>query len=175
MLLFLHVFFFFNDTATTEIYTLSLHDALPICKKISCSTETTPIFGGDIERVRDLVAEAEKAAPPGMKSDQIEALVGNYGSHYQDVLQIAGDRPDLLQGFAHCSVVKAEVLHAVRLEMAVKLADIVFRRTELGTGATPGQDVLLECGELMAAELGWDDEQLRREIAEVNNTPPQFC
>ena len=26
-------FFFFNDTATTEIYTLSLHDALPICLK----------------------------------------------------------------------------------------------------------------------------------------------
>src|SRR5215510_15878992 len=26
-------FFFFNDTATTEIYTLSLHDALPICGK----------------------------------------------------------------------------------------------------------------------------------------------
>src|SRR2546427_10321498 len=26
------VFFFFNDTATTEIYTLSLHDALPIWK-----------------------------------------------------------------------------------------------------------------------------------------------
>src|SRR2546429_9538774 len=25
-----HFFFFFNDTATTEIYTLSLHDALPI-------------------------------------------------------------------------------------------------------------------------------------------------
>src|SRR5256885_4781290 len=27
-------FFFFNDTATTEIYTLSLHDALPICVRI---------------------------------------------------------------------------------------------------------------------------------------------
>src|SRR2546429_8556669 len=26
-----YFFFFFNDTATTEIYTLSLHDALPIC------------------------------------------------------------------------------------------------------------------------------------------------
>src|SRR3712207_9027551 len=35
-------FFFFNDTATTEIYTLSLHDALPIC-------------------LRDLVAEKLKA------------------------------------------------------------------------------------------------------------------
>src|ERR1041385_1683644 len=29
----LRVLFFFNDTATTEIYTLSLHDALPICTK----------------------------------------------------------------------------------------------------------------------------------------------
>src|SRR3712207_7029786 len=28
--------FFFNDTATTEIYTLSLHDALPICCWSSC-------------------------------------------------------------------------------------------------------------------------------------------
>src|SRR2546426_1509985 len=32
-------FFFFNDTATTEIYTLSLHDALPIC----------PIDGGMVD------------------------------------------------------------------------------------------------------------------------------
>src|SRR6266581_6322967 len=29
---FFSFFFFFNDTATTEIYTLSLHDALPICR-----------------------------------------------------------------------------------------------------------------------------------------------
>src|SRR3712207_7871411 len=28
--------FFFNDTATTEIYTLSLHDALPICPGRAC-------------------------------------------------------------------------------------------------------------------------------------------
>src|SRR2546429_5251600 len=31
------LFFFFNDTATTEIYTLSLHDALPICLKFLAS------------------------------------------------------------------------------------------------------------------------------------------
>src|SRR3712207_8294042 len=29
--------FFFNDTATTEIYTLSLHDALPICGAMAAS------------------------------------------------------------------------------------------------------------------------------------------
>src|SRR2546425_11601552 len=31
------LFFFFNDTATTEIYTLSLHDALPISKRFACT------------------------------------------------------------------------------------------------------------------------------------------
>src|SRR2546422_7424210 len=31
--LFYFLFFFFNDTATTEIYTLSLHDALPISRR----------------------------------------------------------------------------------------------------------------------------------------------
>src|SRR3712207_8130180 len=37
-------FFFFNDTATTEIYTLSLHDALPIlpAKGVACKTSTRP-------------------------------------------------------------------------------------------------------------------------------------
>src|SRR5215204_7808953 len=32
-LIFIDIFFFFNDTATTEIYTLSLHDALPISQR----------------------------------------------------------------------------------------------------------------------------------------------
>src|SRR5688572_31244774 len=32
---FTYLFFFFNDTATTEIYTLSLHDALPICPLVA--------------------------------------------------------------------------------------------------------------------------------------------
>src|SRR2546426_7237010 len=36
----LFFFFFFNDTATTEIYTLSLHDALPISPGIRCGGPT---------------------------------------------------------------------------------------------------------------------------------------
>src|SRR5947209_20543019 len=45
-------FFFFNDTATTEIYTLSLHDALPISWKflgsvqaLECAEEPVHVFG----------------------------------------------------------------------------------------------------------------------------------
>src|SRR5688572_32643873 len=39
---FFFFFFFFNDTATTEIYTLSLHDALPI-SLISCSASASRV------------------------------------------------------------------------------------------------------------------------------------
>src|SRR5690348_18378083 len=50
--LFLFLFFFFNDTATTEIYTLSLHDALPIFRFLRY-TPTCPraaVFAGASRR-----------------------------------------------------------------------------------------------------------------------------
>src|SRR5256885_4107364 len=54
-------FFFFNDTATTEIYTLSLHDALPICgdqvDAMSC--------GSGMERNRRPVAWNRAVATAG--------------------------------------------------------------------------------------------------------------
>src|SRR3989442_6414773 len=44
-MMFLFLFFFFNDTATTEIYTLSLHDALPISLILSITSTMTPFVG----------------------------------------------------------------------------------------------------------------------------------
>src|SRR2546430_5617745 len=57
-------FFFFNDTATTEIYTLSLHDALPICyvphrKPGRDRALDSGARGSRLGRARD------RAAPPG--------------------------------------------------------------------------------------------------------------
>src|SRR5574337_2011896 len=45
--LFVFVFFFFNDTATTEIYTLSLHDALPILGEEVCGLNQDGVLGVD--------------------------------------------------------------------------------------------------------------------------------
>src|SRR2546430_13916895 len=63
-------FFFFNDTATTEIYTLSLHDALPICAELHPRRDLDDLVGGvethrldrrRIERL-ELSAGAERSA-----------------------------------------------------------------------------------------------------------------
>src|SRR5258706_2387703 len=46
--------FFFNDTATTEIYTLSLHDALPIWKASAVCVRARSGRGTDLVRVSDV-------------------------------------------------------------------------------------------------------------------------
>src|SRR3712207_299912 len=51
------LFFFFNDTATTEIYTLSLHDALPIWSDATVR-ELQAAFSIDSGVARRLLAEA---------------------------------------------------------------------------------------------------------------------
>src|SRR5574341_1424901 len=52
--------FFFNDTATTEIYTLSLHDALPISRR-----SPAPRHGSRAGRGRGGGSGTALAAPPG--------------------------------------------------------------------------------------------------------------
>src|SRR2546430_8981045 len=54
-------FFFFNDTATTEIYTLSLHDALPIC--------------ADLQRtLANHGLEIEQQTPRGLKAGDLSPV-----------------------------------------------------------------------------------------------------
>src|SRR5258708_39731024 len=69
------LFFFFNDTATTEIYTLSLHDALPICRcgrggaraSRACARTRENFTGRALDRRRGLQARrvARGASPRG--------------------------------------------------------------------------------------------------------------
>src|SRR3712207_7434149 len=70
------ILFFFNDTATTEIYTLSLHDALPICGP-------APGTNGVISAV---VIEAIKAgcAPVGFH-DGFEWLAQRYTDEQHEI------------------------------------------------------------------------------------------
>src|SRR3712207_9134815 len=72
--------FFFNDTATTEIYTLSLHDALPICRWSSRSLilrAATPVGGGTQaggtrgpQRVRHGAGAGQRQVGGGARADR---------------------------------------------------------------------------------------------------------
>jgi glycerol-3-phosphate dehydrogenase len=107
--------------------------------------------------------------PAGTVSPDIfEHLIKTYGSEYSRILEYCHDDRELSARVTTGSpVIRAEVLHGVRHEMAQTLADVVFRRTELGTAGYPGDACLRSCAGIMAAELRWDQEQTWREIEEV--------
>ncbi|MFQ5486571.1 MAG: glycerol-3-phosphate dehydrogenase C-terminal domain-containing protein, partial [Desulfobacterales bacterium] len=64
-------------------------------------------------------------------------------------------------------VTGADVIFSVRKEMALKLSDIIFRRTDLGTAECPSEVVLHRIADLMAEELSWDHNRKSNEIKEV--------
>lgn len=60
-----------------------------------------------------------------------------------------------------------QILHAVRCEMAMKLTDIVFRRTDLGAAPGPDRTVVEAAARVAGRELGWDPGYELEEIESV--------
>ena len=78
-------FFFFNDTATTEIYTLSLHDALPIWvasfdRKIRQASDKLDVVHEREERFRivekELIVQRDRLAQDRLKAEKYQRLKG---------------------------------------------------------------------------------------------------
>lgn len=135
-------------------------------------TAVTPIYGGRIECFEDFIKKIIKESPPGLSPEMMRALGHNYGSEYQEVLKSTGENPAWVGTVDGSQVLKAEIVHAVRDEMACKLSDVVFRRTDLATGEYPGEAAIRMCAELMAPELGWNTERVQRELGEVRASFP---
>ena len=132
-------------------------------------TATTPVHGGRIERFDDFLAEAVRAdsSPgPGLGPDVIRELVLCYGSEYAAVLkQVEEDSGAGRRVAKERPIISAMIRHAVQHEMALRLTDVVFRRTGLGTIGDPGEDGLRACAAIMTDELGWDEGRVERELA----------
>ena len=60
-----------------------------------------------------------------------------------------------------------EVEYFIQEEMALKLSDIVFRRTDLGTCECPPLETLEKLADLMAMDLDWDEKEKNNQINEV--------
>lgn len=135
-----------------------------------CMTMETHIYGGAIERFNDFLENAIKTRPQGLSEETMRHLVYNYGSEYLEILKYLDENPNWGQRITDTShVIKAEILYGIREEMAQKLADVILRRTELGTAGYPGEECLESCANIMANELGWDKSRVQRELEEVKS------
>jgi glycerol-3-phosphate dehydrogenase len=92
-----------------------------------------------------------------------------YGTRARAVTDLAASAPALARRVVPSHpVLRAEIIHAVRTEMAHTLVDVVVRRTALGAAGHPGNEAARACAELLEAELGWSKDRTARELNGLN-------
>lgn len=137
-------------------------------RKAPCTTDTSRLPGGHIERFDDFLQAAIRE--PVIDETTTRHLVYNYGSDIRLIRQRIWKDPSAGRHVGtSAEVTRAEIVHAVRDEMAVRLGDAVFRRTDLGTLGHPGREALADAAEIMAAELKWTESQKAAEIRAVES------
>ncbi len=97
----------------------------------------------------------------------IDYLARIYGTELDAVLQIARLNKKLAQPLNQDGEMLAQVVYAVRHEMAQTLKDIVLRRTSIGTLGNPGDDILKRVAQIAAKELKWNPARTAKELAET--------
>jgi glycerol-3-phosphate dehydrogenase len=134
---------------------------------VACRTALVPLHGGDFPSFETVVREVGAALPAGLAPGMAHRLARNYGSAHAELFRLMRADPGLARPIAGSDVLRAEVAHAVRSEMAAHLGDCVFNRTELGTAGHPGDAALEECATLVGAERGWTSGQCAEELEAV--------
>jgi glycerol-3-phosphate dehydrogenase len=127
-------------------------------------TSKTPLWGAPDVSFAEFLRSEKKPESAGIP--HFESLLKNYGSEYRKLLKMA-EVSDASR-ITETQLKKSQILYAVKEEMAVKMSDVIFRRTEWGTLGHPGPETLEFAGRIMAEELKWNSEKIKQETQEVH-------
>ncbi|UCE03248.1 MAG: glycerol-3-phosphate dehydrogenase [Candidatus Latescibacterota bacterium] len=143
-------------------------------KRKPCRTDRTALPGGQLawsarehweEGARFQEAVAHEASESGVRPDAVRHLYRVYGARAPRVLALVHENDALGRALcAHQPHIGAEVVIAVREEMALHLDDWYLRRSCVGFHACHGFDSLERVADLFAAELGWNAATRAQEI-----------
>jgi glycerol-3-phosphate dehydrogenase len=139
---------------------------------VPCATRTTPLVGADIADVaafrRDATLRFSHLAPEVVANlissygTQLWAVAGSGAAQAEGAGRLTSDRESL----------ESEVIFAVEREMAVRLEDVVFRRTGLGTIGHPGFPCLQRCADIIGSRLGWGADERAQQIRDTERQFP---
>ena len=131
-----------------------------------CITHKQRLIGCEIKDINKFI-DSIKKENSDFKNMTVEYLGRNYGTEYDKILTLARQDKKLAEIVNDDGEILAQVVYAVREEMAQSLADIVLRRTGIGTLGNPGKEVLEKVAAIAAQELNWDASRISREFEEV--------
>lgn len=136
-----------------------------------CRTSGTRLPGAyRLDEAREILQSLD-----GLSASGVERLLSIYGGRAIDVLELAKAEAPLQRTIdAEQSVLAAEVVFAIREEMARTLADIVHRRLMLGLAADQGQPLYEMIAAIAADEFRWDDSERHAQIRDLHAYSDSF-
>jgi glycerol-3-phosphate dehydrogenase len=127
-----------------------------------------PLYGGDVGDLNSYMKRVFNELPYRMEYENFKSLVYNYGTALQNVLHyLDKNSSGEVISVSEDDILRAEILYAVRHEMAQKLDDVVFRRTEIGTSGFPGLNCIQFMANTMGSEMGWGLTRIEQECMAV--------
>jgi glycerol-3-phosphate dehydrogenase len=152
-------------------YTTSRNLAENVLKKVNKKfkqpsksiTARKHLTGCEIPDLEAFLATA-KSTFSNFPAPTVDFLARIYGTELPAVMEIACSDEQYAVVLDSDGEMSAQVLYAIREEMALTLADILIRRTGIGTLGYPGDQVLETIAQIAARELKWDRSRLEREM-----------
>jgi glycerol-3-phosphate dehydrogenase len=138
-------------------------------------TRDTPLPGARAVEIGDPGDAAHALA--ALSADLRAAMTARYGTRAIVPASLICESPELARPLAAgCPVAAAEVIYAMRYEMAVTVADFIRRRIALSWRHPRYASVAtVAAARLMAAELGWDRAREQAEIEACNQVRPALA
>jgi glycerol-3-phosphate dehydrogenase len=135
-----------------------------------CVTRERPLGSAGFGTREQTVETARKllAGKPGLSGEDAERLGPRYGSRVPEVIELVGECGDSIEEESF-RILQAEVVYAVRHEMARRLDDVLLRR--LGLWEDRGRCIRAAepVARWMAEEAGWSDERTRGETERLTH------
>jgi glycerol-3-phosphate dehydrogenase len=130
-----------------------------------CVTAETTLPGAGIADHEALAIETARGSNVELDSRVQNHLVSTYAERCKPIIELMAGRPDLAVPLCESTLVTgAEVIHAIRQESAVRLSDVVMRRTPMGAMGLPSETATSAAAALAASELGWDAARTAEEV-----------
>lgn len=128
-----------------------------------CHTREKPLPGA-LDQTDDARANAVTEYQSGLSLTVIDYLFSLYGAKAIEVLALTKESPDLAESITPDLLdIKAQVVYAVKTELAYTLVDICCRRTLIAMQGNYGFDALPAITETLAKHCGWSQEECDRQ------------
>lgn len=130
-----------------------------------CTTAQVPLPGASLNGEDFQAFRKRFAGESELSARTVDHLLRVYGTRAAAVLALAQAEPDLREPFSpETGAINAEVVLALRDEMAETLADTLLRRTMVGMGPSVGLGDDEAAARVAERHLGWDADRVAQEI-----------